>query len=89
MNKPITSRIQHNSKGGMIKEPLLNVGSVAKELKDATKEFDELSLNPNQSIVVKDNKIKIKTSGKPAETIYKPPTRTAEGDAAYCRCVED
>ena len=83
MNKPITSRIQHNSKGGMVREPLLNVGSVAKQLKDATKEGDELSLNPNQSYVVKDQKIKIKTKGKDAKTIYTPPKRTAEGDAAY------
>jgi hypothetical protein len=65
MNKPITSRIQHNSKGGMVREPLLNVGSVAKQLKDATKEGEQLSLNPNQSYVVMDNKIKIKTAGKP------------------------
>jgi len=83
MNKPITSRIQHNSKGGMVREPLLNVGSVAKQLKDATKEGDQLSLNPNQSYVVKDQKIKIKTKGKDAKTIYTPPKRTAEGDAAY------
>lgn len=69
-NKPITSRIQHSSKGGMVREPLLNVGSVAKQkLKDATKEGDELSLNPNQSYVVKDNKIKIKTAGKPGKTV--------------------
>ncbi len=69
-NKPITSRVQHNSKGGMVREPLLNVGSVAKQkLEDATKEGDQLSLNPNQSYVVKDNKIKIKTAGKPGKTV--------------------
>jgi hypothetical protein len=68
----------------MVREPLLNVGSVAKQkLEDATKEGDQLSLNPNQSYVVKDNKIKIKTKGKDAKTIYTPPKRTAEGDAAY------
>lgn len=65
MNKPITSRVQHNSKGGMVREPLLNVGSVTKQLKDATKEGEQLSLNPNQSYVVMDNKIKIKTAGTP------------------------
>jgi hypothetical protein len=27
-NKPITSRVQHSTKGGMIQEPLLNVGKV-------------------------------------------------------------
>ena len=65
MNKPITARVQHNSKGVMVREPLLNVGSVAKQLKDATKEGEQLSLNPNQSYVVMDNKIKVKTAGSP------------------------
>jgi hypothetical protein len=27
-NKPITSRVQHSTKGGMVQEPLLNVGKV-------------------------------------------------------------
>ena len=30
-NKPITSRVQHATKGGMVREPLLSVGSVAKQ----------------------------------------------------------
>jgi hypothetical protein len=88
-NKPITSRVQHATKGGMVREPLLSVGSVAKQktqppiVEDKTKEGKELGLGEGQSYVEKDNKIMIKTKGKEGSTIYTPPTKTPEGDAAY------
>lgn len=71
-NKPITSRVQHATKGGMVREPLLSVGSVAKQktqppvVEDKTNEGKELGLGKGQSYVEKDNKIMIKTDGKPS-----------------------
>lgn len=71
-NKPITSRVQHATKGGMVREPLLSVGSVAKQktqppiVEDKTKEGKQLGLGEGQSYVEKDNKIMIKTDGKPS-----------------------
>jgi hypothetical protein len=88
-NKPITSRVQHATKGGMVREPLLSVGSVAKQktqppiVEDKTQEGKQLGLGEGQSYVEKDNKIMIKTKGKEGSTIYTPPTKTPEGDAAY------
>ena len=87
-NKPITSRVQHATKGGMVREPLLSVGSVAKQkpknlIEDKTEEGKQLGLGEGQSYVEKDNKIMIKTQGKEGSTIYTPPTKTPEGDAAY------
>jgi hypothetical protein len=73
----------------MVREPLLSVGSVAKQktqppiVEDKTKEGKELGLGEGQSYVEKDNKIMIKTKGKEGSTIYTPPTKTPEGDAAY------
>ncbi len=69
-NKPITSRVQHATKGGMVREPLLSVGSVAKQkpknlVEDKTNEGNQLGLGEGQSYVEKDNKIMIKTDGKP------------------------
>ena len=70
-NKPITSRVQHATKGGMVREPLLSVGSVAKQktqppiVEDKTKEGSQLGLGEGQSYVEKDNKIMIKTDGTP------------------------
>jgi hypothetical protein len=87
-NKPITSRVQHATKGGMVREPLLSVGSVAKQkpsnlVEDKTNEGKELGLGKGQSYVEKDNKIMIKTDGSPGSTTYTPPKRTTAGDAAY------
>lgn len=70
-NKPITSRVQHATKGGMVREPLLSVGSVAKQktqppiVEDKTNEGGQLGLGEGQSYVEKDNKIMIKTAGSP------------------------
>jgi hypothetical protein len=55
----------------MVREPLLSVGSVAKQktqppiVEDKTKEGKQLGLGEGQSYVEKDNKIMIKTDGKP------------------------
>lgn len=71
-NKPITSRVQHATKGGMVREPLLSVGSVAKQktqppiVENKTNEGTELGLGKGQSYVKKDDKIMIKTDGKPS-----------------------
>ncbi len=92
-NKPITSRVQHATKGGMVREPLLSVGSVAKQkpknlVEDKTNEGNQLGLGEGQSYVEKNNKIMIKTDGKPGTPGSPGETGGSElFKNAFCLCI--
>lgn len=91
MNKPITSRVQHATDKGMVRQPLLNMGSPVKQkvkLENKAKETIEqtdsyqggkLGVQTSRTRVEPDKLVK----GKPGKTVYTPPERTAAGDAAY------
>ena len=91
MNKPITSRIQQATDKGMVRQPLLNMGSPVKQkvkLENKAKEVNESVRGmENGKVGVRNTSTRVEpdklVKGKPAETVYTPPKRTAAGDAAY------
>ena len=91
MNKPITSRVQHATDKGMVRQPLLNMGSPVKqkvELENKAKEVNEsVRAMENGKVGVRNSSTitepAVLVKGKPEETVYTPPKRTAAGDAAY------
>jgi hypothetical protein len=91
MNKPITSRVQHATDKGMVRQPLLNMGSPVKqkvELENKAKEVNEsVRAMENGKVGVRNSSTRtepaVLVKGKPEETVYTPPKRTAAGDAAY------
>ena len=91
MNKPITSRVQHATDKGMVRQPLLNMGSPVKQkvkLENKAKEVNESVRGmENGKVGVRNTSTKtepaVLVKGKPGETVYTPPKRTAAGDAAY------
>ena len=73
-NKPITSRIQHSTQGGMkVQEPLLDVGSVAKYKadtslmgKDHYKKFQSTTIDATKSADTAPEPVAKQTAGQTA-----------------------